>query len=193
MVVAVSNAASAGVLEVGPGQTYATIQEALDAANPADTVNVHAGTYVETMTIRDDGVTLQNNAGNAPVLVSRIVVGRAANVVIKGFEITGWTTTHGILQTNGTGLVVSNCKIHDGVKSGSSAGIRTRYSTTLTITDNEIFNCQEGVIMTSGHSRDGTHATGMLIARNKIRDNPDDGNDIQGEYYTRVWLEHRHI
>ena len=38
-------AAQAATLNVGSGQTYATIQAASDAAQPGDTVYVYNGTY----------------------------------------------------------------------------------------------------------------------------------------------------
>jgi pectin methylesterase-like acyl-CoA thioesterase len=37
--------------EVGPGQTFATIQAGIEAAVAGDTVRVHPGTYVEALTI----------------------------------------------------------------------------------------------------------------------------------------------
>jgi hypothetical protein len=42
--------ASAAELHVGSGQAYATVQQAVSAAMPADSILVHAGTYTEDIT-----------------------------------------------------------------------------------------------------------------------------------------------
>lgn len=47
---------SAVVIQVSPGQS---IQAALDAAQPGDTVMVAAGVYHESVVIRQDHITLQ--------------------------------------------------------------------------------------------------------------------------------------
>ncbi len=48
----------ATTLNVGPGQTWATIGEAVRAAAPGDTVRVHPGTYREPTVVIDKALTL---------------------------------------------------------------------------------------------------------------------------------------
>jgi parallel beta-helix repeat protein len=52
----------AATLHVGSGQTYSTIQSAVNAASAGDTIIVHAGTYNEQVIINKD-LTLQGDSG----------------------------------------------------------------------------------------------------------------------------------
>lgn len=89
--------ASPGELHVGSGQTYSTIQGAINAASPGDIVIVHAGTYSEQLTI-DKAITLQAQTGSIPIInVSSYTTGNgititADNVIIDGFNIIGIPT-----------------------------------------------------------------------------------------------------
>ncbi|MGD2091349.1 MAG: NosD domain-containing protein [Candidatus Aminicenantes bacterium] len=72
------------------GMSYTTIQAAVNAANPGDTLSVHNGTYQENVTIdksltiigenKDDTIILGSDTGDA-ILIT------AGNVTIKGFTI----------------------------------------------------------------------------------------------------------
>jgi hypothetical protein len=78
--------------EVGAGQTYTTIQLAINAAVAGDVINVHAGTYTENLTLVNNGtagnkITLQNNLGDA-VLVTRTIT-PVINIAAKDY----WTLT----------------------------------------------------------------------------------------------------
>jgi len=177
--------ALAGTLEVGPGQSYATVQAAINAASAGDVINIHNGTYTENLSKIPNSVTIQNNTGDSPILVGRILVGSSSNVTIDGLEIKGWTEpAHGIDQSNGTGLTVKNCTIHGGSAWSSSAAVNSRNSTRLTITNNEIYDVSKGIRLHSSHSTDGTYANGVNISGNHIHDCPVDGIDIHGEYFT---------
>lgn len=63
---------------VGQGQTYATIQAAVDAASSGDVIIIHAGTYREQVRIDVDNITIQPNGNDS--------------VIIKGTEpLLNWT------------------------------------------------------------------------------------------------------
>lgn len=83
-------AAPAGVIRhVGSGQTYATVQAALAAAGPADTVQVHAGTYArQTITaVKGSYITVMPFPGDTPIVAGFTISGGAYA------DITGFTTT----------------------------------------------------------------------------------------------------
>jgi len=63
---------------VGSGQTYSTIQEAVDASSPGDIIIVHEGVYREQVVIDVEGITIQAFEGDS--------------VTVSGTElITSWT------------------------------------------------------------------------------------------------------
>jgi len=191
-VVLSAGAAQATTRQVGPGQTYATIQACEDASAAGDVCNIHAGTYSQTINVNVSSLTFQNQAGESPIVVGRFIVNSTPNVTIKCnngggvMQITGFSPS-GIEQQSGTGLTVDGCMIHDGI----GGGVYSRNSTRLTITNSEMFNLTygngqdgTGVIVISGHSSDGTYANGVTISNNLVHDNHVDGLQIHGQFFT---------
>ncbi len=60
--------ANAANRHVGPGQTYATVQAAVDAASSGDVIIIHAGTYREEVNIDVDGLTIQPNGSDEVIM-----------------------------------------------------------------------------------------------------------------------------
>ena len=52
-------ALKAGLLKVGPGETYLTIQSAIDAAVPGDTVEISPGQFAENLVVDKSPLTIQ--------------------------------------------------------------------------------------------------------------------------------------
>ena len=82
------------VLEVGPGQTYATIQAAVDAAQPGDAIRVHPSTYPESVTVTKSHVSILAEGdgvvvGPPPAAGKACFELKADGVVIHGFSLTG--------------------------------------------------------------------------------------------------------
>jgi len=98
-----------------PGD-YATIQEAIDAANPGDTVVVDPETYLENITISKDGITLQGSGADVTTIDggdigSVIKMSGVSDVTISGFTITNGLGDGQDYQgnDNGGGIAVSGC------------------------------------------------------------------------------------
>ncbi|MDD3521285.1 MAG: hypothetical protein PHU65_08660, partial [Actinomycetota bacterium] len=78
-------------LNVGPGETYAIIQSAINEADPDDTIMVAAGTYTENLTITKN-ITLIGAEASSTIIEpasGRCIYISGANVDISGFTITG--------------------------------------------------------------------------------------------------------
>ena len=106
---------------------FDTIQSAVDAADPYDTIRVRAGTYAEQVTVGPgkDGVRLlaQGNGvivttpANAVSPLAIVDVTGAINVTIAGFTIAGPVTVDdlgaGILIENGGSATISDNRVLD--------------------------------------------------------------------------------
>jgi len=135
------------------GCPFTKIQDAIDAAEPGDTITVGPGTYPENLTItkrltlEGAGRATISGDGNSPV----ISISNTRDVTIKGFTITS-RTQRAIL--------------------GGPDGIFVRNSTFVSIMDNTIIgNVDDGI-----HIFENAQA---VISNNTISDNNFEGVTIQ--------------
>lgn len=159
--IALAGAVSAATLDVGPsGHTYTTINAALAAAGPGDTILVFddsGASYTYNENVDINGVSDLNltASGNVTVTASNAnnptFTVREDNTIINGFTIMGATGSSG-----GT----------------EAAGIRIRANANDVFILNNIItgNCV-GIYITSGTS---------IIQGNLIYDNNDDGVRVEG-------------
>ncbi len=84
--------AAAVTLSVGAGQTYTTIQSAVDAAGPGDVISVSEGTYAENVVIKKNDISIIGKNKEKTIIDSKktgsgIRIDQANNVKISGFTI----------------------------------------------------------------------------------------------------------
>jgi hypothetical protein len=141
-------------LNVGPGQTYTTIQSGINAANAGDTVLVAPGTYFENIDFLGKAITITTSAGPAttildggrgqnPAVIFRN--GETSSSVLNGFTIqnggfSGYPQpstnygTGGIVIDNATPVISNNVLTHNECNA-----IQSNFSSPL-IENNEIDN-----------------------------------------------------
>ncbi len=187
-------AAAATTISVVPGPGT-PIQNAINAANPDDTIIVAPGTYPENVVIGTSNLTLQSEtvlgaiiqpAATAPGWPSAAVVITADGVTVDGFEIDGTTVAkNGILGWETSGLVIKNNKIHGAVNAWDGCGILlfswgsggTVYNNL--IQDNEVYDTGRMGIMVMDYSTEArvgywpgyyTVTSGNTITGNTVHD-----------------------
>ncbi|MEE9340764.1 MAG: NosD domain-containing protein [Thermoplasmata archaeon] len=171
--------ASAAVLYVGgvgPGN-YTTIQAAVDAANPGDTVYVYSGVYKESVSISKPltlvgrhAETTEIRAENRPtaVFVSE------SHVEVSGFTI-GGSSDKGLVLHRG-----HDCRFANNTFHGDIQGITLRYSSHNTIEGNAILKGLSGGIRVLYSDANVIQGNSISQKERGIRISYSDGSSILG-------------
>ena len=166
----VISSVSAADIHVYSGQS---IQSAINAANPGDTIYVHAGTYNENLTINKnltligDGASVTTINDNSGGTLDVIEVNGAFTVNISGFTITNGN--NGICYKNGASGTISNNTMMGNVYTGIC-----NLNSSPTIINNIITN-NGGILITLPGGILNFPNSSPVIAGNTIANNIGDG------------------
>lgn len=115
-VAAIENPHTGRVITVEPG---GSIQQAVSAAQPGDTIRVRPGTYHETVYVDKDGIALSGSieAGQWPVLDGEgtrndAILYSGNGITVENFEITHYKG-NGVMGQAGNNFVIRNNRISD--------------------------------------------------------------------------------
>ena len=140
---------------------YATIQEAVDAASPGDTVFVYNGTYYDGdgVKIEKDRITLQGEDANTTTIHGKwaaegVVYVSGDFVSVSGFTVTG-------SSSYGSGIYLShgscNCRLSRNNATDNYFGIRLYYScNNNNLTGNSANNNVRGISLSSSSNNNLT-------------------------------------
>lgn len=163
----------AETLHVGSGQTYSSIQDAIDAANTSDTVYVHSGTYNENLTI-DKSLTLIGEARGSTIISG---IGTSAhtirlnsdNVIISGFTIENdFGSSYACIYFDS----ITGCEVYENSIKNGGNGIYLFSSSGNTVRNNDpIRDNNVGIYLSNSNNNE--------IYSNNIKNNIVYGVDIK--------------
>jgi parallel beta-helix repeat protein len=155
--------ASAAVLEVGEGQDYELVMDAVTAAAPHDTVMIHNGDYIENVDITIP-LTLTSVNGAEFVTISTsidwedVIDVTADSVFIEGISVYGAVHGNGIHYYYAVGGAVRNCRAGWEPSSSNMTGIYMAYADDIILEYNTCsYNGEIGIYL---------YGTEEAIARN---------------------------
>ena len=131
----------ATTLEVGSGQTYSTISDAVTATTIGDTILVYDGTYSENIDIEISLTLISQNGYETTLLTTPenwedIIDVNADNVIIDGFSLSGATHGNGIHFDYSSNGLIQNCRSGWSNSDFNQIGIYITASDNIIVIDN---------------------------------------------------------
>lgn len=146
-----------------PGAGFTSIQAAVNASNPGDSVRVCPGTYTERVTITTNNLTLFSWMGSsvikAPAAVGTdpyaiVLINGAQGVVFRGFTVSGPLPDALFCSTD--------LRAGISVIGGGSATIRNNVITQIRSASTALRGCQNGFGITVGRSSTGQTGSAVI-------------------------------
>ena len=164
------SAAAAGATINVPGQGL-SIQQAINAAAPGDTINVAAGTYTETLVIGNKALAIQG-AGSGSTAIGGIagqdvLTIDSGRVIISGVTVQGGL--NGLYAKRGAVVEISDVIVQDvagkGVYIDQSSTAKLTNITARRCTDYGIFVYRNsGVVFSGVNESSNSQSTGIVIS-----------------------------
>ena len=162
--------ASAATLTVGAGGQFKTIQQAVDAANPGDTVLVAPGTYAENVVV-NKSVTVTAASVRPTVQAADsskdVFLLTSPGVRIDGLTLTGASGASGVQIQN-----TSQCAVTNVVARDNARAVYLSYSTNNEVSNSSLAGNGYGVYAdySSSNTISSNVATGEKGAGNALGD-----------------------
>jgi nitrous oxidase accessory protein len=144
---ALMSPASAKELLVGHEESYKTIQDAVNAASPGDTIIVARGTYIENVIVNKT-LTIKSSDGAPSTIVQAAVWNKdifsltANDTRIEGFTVIGLQGSAGICINH-----ASRCVVTNNIAYGNIRGIYLQSSTNNDVSNNNVTNNGYGIYL----------------------------------------------
>ena len=106
---------------------YATIQDAIDAANSGDTIEVWSGTYTENIDVNIPLTIVGNNSANT--IIDGAGLGDVVTIPTSGVNFYGFGVTNS--GAGNTGILLhnaDNCRIENNTVYGFPIGVVGKYT-----------------------------------------------------------------
>ena len=174
--------ATAGAGTIYVPDEYSSIQEAVDAASPGDTVVIRDGIYTENVNINKDHLTLSSEHG-----AERTVV-EAANAADETFQVTAdYVTVQGFtIRLGSTGMFLNGadyCNVFGNITlSNSRCGIHLFRSSHNNLTENTASsNSRDGICLEYSSNKN-------TLKRNTVSGNPEYGVYLKYSSHNRIYF-----
>lgn len=142
---------------------YATIQQAVDAASPGDTIIVRDGTYTENVKVEKEHLTIRSESGAETTIVQPAEKRQSTFRITADYvSVSGFTVKDsGIYLRGDKSGHVERCNISSNIVDG--AGIQLMYAPNNIISYNTIYHFAEnGGIDVFGHSSGNTIVSNIV-------------------------------